>query len=157
MSTTSSLSLAQKSTLSFTNKNKNSKMNKLNTVNTNNYCTNKLESTQLQNSEVTKLSNKYIYRTSTFNLNNIKVSDEFRSEMEKDNPNKERKDRKGVPIIKGKKNYKVTFLDKVGTIREIFVDKIDIESFKAYNITSTYTDGEKQKENSSPVTCCLVY
>lgn len=61
-----------------------------------------------------------------------------------------RKDYRGVQIIKGKKKHKVSFLDELKDI-EIF-HTVLIESFKAYNVVVI------EKEEKDTAHCkCIIY
>lgn len=71
--------------------------------------------------------------------------------------NKEqRKDRRGVPILKGSKNHKVTFIDKIGMRNIPFAEKIEIESYKAQNAFNSFREDGRHKSNSS-VSCCFIF
>jgi hypothetical protein len=68
-----------------------------------------------------------------------------------------RVDSRGVPILKGSKNHKVTFKDKIGKHNNRLVEVIDIESYKIENGTFNYNDPNKNKQSSSSVSCCIIF
>ncbi len=56
-------------------------------------------------------------------------------------------DRFGIPIIKGSKKHKVTFIDKI--VKKNFVEVIKIESYKEYNKMEEVSNSKKNN-------CCLI-
>lgn len=65
--------------------------------------------------------------------------------------NQNRNDTRGIPITKGSKKHKVTFIDKVPS-RKNLLTVIDVESFKLHNMLNTYPD-QGYKKNAS-LACC---
>ena len=65
-------------------------------------------------------------------------------------PNLERLDQRGVPIIKRGKKHKITFADKN---KKVLVERIDVESFKKYNVPNTFDDRNEKDKSTS---CCLI-
>ncbi len=74
-------------------------------------------------------------------------------EDEKYNKFPYRKDRRGVPIIKGGKRHRVTFADEK-LVSSILVERIKVESFKIENLENSYSE---DKPNSSSQNCCVVF
>jgi hypothetical protein len=64
-----------------------------------------------------------------------------------------RKDRRGVPIIKGGKRHKVSFADGK-LVDKILVERVKVESFKSHNVGNTYSE-DKPYENTNE-NCCIV-
>ena len=58
-----------------------------------------------------------------------------------------RVDRFGTPIIKGGKNHKVTYIDKI--VKKNFVEVIKIESYKEFNKMEEVSNTKKNN-------CCLI-
>lgn len=97
-------------------------------------------------------SEVYIGKSSNIVINDSPGSDENENSSTK--YKFKRTDRRGIPIIKGSKKHRVTFSDNLKR-KSSFVDKVEIESYKHYNVSNTFS--EEKKSNSNSVSCCAIY
>jgi hypothetical protein len=113
---------------------------------------------QINDSNISKviLKNNPFVMNSELNNQNEK---EYMIEDVNINPNIEgkfqRRDRRGVPIMKGSKKHKISFSDSSGS-KSNFVDVIRIESYKNVNALNTYNESNVSKSSDS-VSCCSIF
>jgi hypothetical protein len=108
-----------------------------------------------------KSSTQNIYNI-IFNNSNININNSDKGLLLINNVAKEpevvkvlpgqRVDRKGEPIVKGKKRHGVSFLDRVEPYKRIH-DVANVESYKQYNLENSYNEKHKSSCTSS---CCLL-
>lgn len=69
-------------------------------------------------------------------------------------------DSKGIPIIKGLKKHRVSFVDFSNSKRKM-IEVIPVESFKKYNIQNSYGAGnetnKKINKKDETTSCCFVF
>ena len=67
-----------------------------------------------------------------------------------------RKDHRGIPILKGNKNYRVSFKDFVTKLD--LVEYLDLESYKILNLPDIKSEPPPQEEKNDNTSCsCLVF
>lgn len=92
------------------------------------------------------------FRSSKFNENHIAEKEFFLESIS----NKGRHDVRGVPIIKGSKKHKVTFIDKInGGKSNKLVQRVEIQSYKELNACNTFGEGDLKKPAHS-ASCCII-
>lgn len=84
---------------------------------------------------------------------NLPCASQIDYEDEKYNKFPFRKDRHGVPIVKGGKRHKVTFAD-AKSVGNTLVERIKVESYKSNNVENSYSE---DKPNRSTENCCMVF
>lgn len=94
-------------------------------------------------------------KTPIVNKHNHEKDLSLNEEIKRSQTTLERRDRRGVPIVKGSKKHKVTFKDKAG-LKEKFVEKVEIESYKSINVYNTYGEGDNKKGTNSGSCCILI-
>ena len=110
-------------------------------------CTNLKEATVININNKDNTNNKPI--TNLFN------EKEISQEEQKKEQERLRFDRKGESITKGGKKHRISFKDHVD--KQGLTQKIEIESYKKYNASNTFAEGEIAKNaNASGVSCCSV-
>jgi hypothetical protein len=100
-------------------------------------------------------NNRSLFKTHTMMLDTEKIliqNSKFDLILDRE----QRKDIRGVPILKGSKSHKVSFIDKIGTRNLPLVQRIDIESYKAQNAFNSFRDENRNKSNSS-ISCCFLF
>ena len=112
--------------------------------------------TNLNNPQVININNP---NNKEGNMNNkshsLKKDKEISLEDPKDEMNKSRFDRKGEEIKKGGKKHRVSFIDRVE--KQGLIQKVDIESYKKYNASNTFAEGEiASNASSGGVSCCII-
>ena len=84
-------------------------------------------------------------------LNNYENKDNSKNGIE-NIEKKIRKDAKGNPIVKGNKNYKVTFKDLIS--KEKLVQYVEIEDHKKYNFANSHMS---EPENDNVSCTCVIF
>jgi hypothetical protein len=64
---------------------------------------------------------------------------------------RQRRDSRGIPIVKGLKKHKVVFADRMQNKKSL-IEKVEIESYKKYNMDNTFQDEPKTSTG-----CCRIF
>lgn len=139
-------------------------LNNLDNLDFNNYKSNRFDDKKTASTPVSHLNTK-AKTNQKQTLQELSENEKKKlnnSDIEKNNIESSiivRKDRKGVPIVKGGRIHKVTFIDRLEEKRKL-IEYQQIESYKKYNLNSlaheTDSSSNKDKSNSN-TSCCLIY